>query len=116
MVMRESAPFYLEKSHAFYESFGINYYNVDNNIMKTRHAEVDCLQRLKKNPKRRYKKLNLIVFRTNKKGEALMMAKPCQHCLNYYKKHILKKGYVLDKIYYTNENGKIINLGKKSGW
>ena len=110
MDTRELVPFLLLKSRAFYVSYGMNYYNVDNDIMKTRHAEVDCLQRLKQNPKRRYKKLNLIVFRTNKKGDALMMAKPCNHCLNYYRKNLNKKGYVLDNIYYTNENGKIIKM------
>ena len=91
----------------FYESFGINYYNVDNNIFKTRHAEVDALQKLKANTKPRLKKLDLIVFRTNKKGNKLMMAKPCSCCLQYYKRNLHKKGYKLNKIYYTDENGKI---------
>jgi len=44
------------------------------------HAEVDCVQRLKKSQKNC--PINLIVFRTNNKGDKLMMAKPCQNCLN----------------------------------
>ena len=72
-------------------SFGINYYNVGS-VLLTRHAEVDALQKLKKRDKKSHlKKLDLIVFRTNKKGDKLMLAKPCQCCLNYYKKIYIKK-------------------------
>ena len=77
-------------SIAFYET-GINYYNVDSNYLKTRHAEVDVLQKLKPiKIKKKLKKINLLVYRTNKKGNNLMMAKPCINCLNYYKQNIKK--------------------------
>jgi len=91
----------------FYEA-GINYYNVDSDYLKTRHAEVDVLQKLKAiKIKKKLKKINLLVYRTNKKGNSLMMAKPCINCLNYYKKNIRKKGYKLNRIYYTSMNGLI---------
>ena len=87
--------------------------------MKTRHAEVDVIEKIKplycgreRNKCKKVnnlKKLNMLVFRTNKKGECLMNAKPCQNCLNYMK-NINKKGYKIQKIYYTNEEGYIENI------
>ena len=107
--------FFLIKGIVFY-GIGINYYNINNNCMKTRHAEVDVIEKIKplycgkrKNKCKKIKnlkKLNMLVFRTNKKGEYLMNAKPCQNCLNYMN-NIHKKGYKIQKIYYTNENGNI---------
>ena len=43
------------------------------------HAEVDCVSRLKKSEKPH--PINLIVFRTNNKGDKLMNAKPCECCI-----------------------------------
>ena len=105
----------MTKSIVFY-GIGINYYNINNNCMKTRHAEVDVIEKIKprysgkeKNKCKKVKnlkKLNMLVFRTNKKGECFMNAKPCQNCLNYMN-NIHKKGYKIQKIYYTNEKGNI---------
>ena len=110
--------FYLTKSIVFY-GIGMNYYNINNNCMKTRHAEVDVIQKIKPlysgkernkcKKVKNLKKLNMLVFRTNKKGENLMNAKPCQNCLNYMK-NINKKGYKIQKIYYTDENGEFKNI------
>ena len=36
-----------------------------------------------------------------------MMAKCCDSCLNYIHTNLPKKGYKLNKIYYTNEEGEI---------
>ena len=104
------------KSIVFYE-IGINYYKINNNSMKTRHAEVDVIEKIKPlysgkernkcKKNKNLKKLNMLVFRTNKKGKCLMNAKPCQNCLNYMN-NIHKKGYKIQKIYYTNENGVIV--------
>ena len=43
------------------------------------HAEVDCVNKLKKSEK--CVPINLIVFRTNNDGKKLMMAKSCENCL-----------------------------------
>ena len=97
----------LIKSIVFYAR-GINYYNVDNNKMKTRHAEVDAIQKLKPYKNgigKRVKQLYLLVIRTNKKGLDLMHSKPCEHCLSYVKKFSKKKGYSINKIYYINIDG-----------
>ena len=82
--------------------------------MKTRHAEVDVIEKIKplysgkeKNKCKKVKnlkKLNMLVLRTNKKGSCLMNAKPCENCLKYMK-NIYRKGYKIQKIYYTDENG-----------
>lgn len=89
-------------------SVGINKYNINKNN-DTIHAEVDCIQNLKiskeKILKKKLKKIDLFVFRTNPKGNKLMMAKPCSNCLDYIRKNIQKKGYKLNRIYFTNEDG-----------
>ena len=52
--------------------FGKNY--------KTIHAEVDAIKKLRYSKTK--KKIDILVFRTNLKGKELMMAKPCQNCIN----------------------------------
>ncbi len=52
----------------------------------------------------------MMVSRTNPKGNRLMMAKPCDCCLKYIHTNLPKKGYKLNKIYYTDENGDIKNF------
>tara|TARA_Y100000590_G_scaffold468169_1_gene649822 strand:- start:1132 stop:1524 length:393 start_codon:yes stop_codon:yes gene_type:complete len=96
------------KSSKILLSKGINKYNIDGKF-NTIHAEVDAIKKLKINYKR--KKVNLLVFRTNKQGDSLLMAKPCIHCLQYIYKNIYKKGYRLHNIYYTDYKG-IINKFK----
>tara|TARA_B110001452_G_scaffold267348_1_gene276888 strand:+ start:7790 stop:8044 length:255 start_codon:yes stop_codon:yes gene_type:complete len=70
------------------------------------HAEVDCVEKLKKSEK--ISPINLIVFRTNNDGKKLMMAKPCQNCLNIIDFTLKQKNYRLKKLCYTDENGEIV--------
>ena len=49
----------------------------------------------------------MFVSRTNPKGNRLMMAKCCDSCLKYIHTNLPKKGYKLNKSYYTNEDGEI---------
>jgi hypothetical protein len=72
------------------------------------HAEVDCVERLKKSKKKAT--INLLVFRTNNKGDKLMMAKPCDNCIHVIDFTLKKKNYKLKKIIYTNENGDLVNI------
>lgn len=67
------------------------------------HAEDDCVSRLKKSEK--CQPINLVVFRTNNKGDKLMMAKPCQNCMKTIDFTLKKKNYRLKKLIYTDENG-----------
>lgn len=72
------------------------------------HAEVDCVSHLKKSEKPH--PINLIVFRTNNKGDKLMNAKPCECCLKTIDFTLKRKNYKLKKLCYTNENGEICIL------
>ena len=93
-------------------AFGVNQYNVSFKASTKNndciHAEVDCVTNLKKSEKPQ--PLNILVFRTNNKGDVLMNAKPCQNCLKSIDFNLKRKNYVLKKIYYTNEDGNIIYL------
>lgn len=72
------------------------------------HAEVDCVNRLKKSEK--ICPINLIVFRTNNNGDKLMNAKPCDCCLKTIDFTLKRKNYKLKKLSYSDENGEICVL------
>lgn len=90
-------------------AFGHNQFNINNcacNGNKDNiHAEVDCMDKLKKAHKQ--KDLCVFVFRTNNKGDKLMMAKPCENCYNSIHLSLKKKNFKLKNIYYSDENGNI---------
>ena len=92
-------------------AFGINYYNIHNSANRKNndslHAEVDCVMKLKKREKKT--NINLVVFRTNNKGDTYMMAKPCNNCIMTINRVLDKKNYVLKGLYYTDNNN-IIKL------
>ena len=87
-------------------AFGINHYNIhncaNNNCNDSLHAEVDCVNRLKQREKKT--NINLIVFRTNNKGDNYMMAKPCKDCLDTIDRTLERKNYILKRLYYTQDN------------
>ena len=91
-------------------AFGVNQYNINNNasdsICDSLHAEVDCVNRLKKMEK--ITNINLVVFRTNNCGNNLFMSKPCENCLRTINFTLYKKNYKLKSIYYTNNDSTII--------
>jgi len=93
-------------------AFGVNQYNMNNKACKENkdciHAEVDCVNRLKKSEK--VVPINLLVFRTNNNGSNLMNAKPCSNCINAINFTLRRKNYKLKKLSYTNENGEICVL------
>lgn len=81
---------------------GINYYNIDDKYTSI-HAEVNAVQKLPPTQKRI--KVDVFVFRTNRKGNILTMSKPCDNCMNYIHKNLAMKGYRLNRIYYTDFQG-----------
>lgn len=93
-------------------AFGVNQYNINCKVSSDNknciHAEVDCINKLKKSEKIQH--LNLIVFRTNNCGDKLMMAKPCNNCINSINFTLKNKNYLLKKLYYTDQNGNILYL------
>ena len=58
--------------------------------------------------KHHYKKVDIVVIRTSKTG-IIGMSKPCIHCI--VKMHTLapQKGYRINKVYYTNECGVLVD-------
>lgn len=93
-------------------AFGVNQYNMNNKASVLNkdciHAEVDCINRLKKSEK--VVPINLLVFRTNNSGSNLMNAKPCMNCINAINFTLRRKNYRLKKLSYTNEIGEICVL------
>ena len=90
-------------------AFGHNQFNINNcacdNNRDCIHAEVDCMNNLKKTHKQ--KNISIFVFRTNNKGDKLMMARPCQNCYNAIDFNLKKKNFKLKTIYYSDESGEI---------
>ena len=78
-------------------------------MLRTRHAEIDCLQQLrpfKRTKKKRFKRLNMLVVRTDKIGVKLMLSSPCQTCIKYVSTRARLKGYIFNKIYYMTDGGR----------
>tara|TARA_B100000900_G_scaffold415334_1_gene444839 strand:- start:734 stop:1024 length:291 start_codon:yes stop_codon:yes gene_type:complete len=90
-------------------AFGHNQYNLNNKASEENkdciHAEVDCVNRLKKSEKTSH--INLLVFRTNNNGDKLMNAKPCENCLKTIDFTLKRKNYKLKKLCYSDINGNI---------
>ena len=95
----------------FYET-GYNKYNIGLNSLnkhpQTVHAEIDVCMKIRYTKK--VKKVNLLVIRTNPSGTKLLMAKPCNNCIINSKRILNSKGYILNKIIYSNEEGELITL------
>jgi hypothetical protein len=91
-------------------SIGVNLYNTDLNMSfkshtpQTIHAEHNAIYKLPYNHKKRRKVIDIIVFRTNKKGNSLLMSKSCQNCLTHLERGIINKNYKLRDFYYTDKN------------
>lgn len=84
------------------ETIAFNEYDSKYN---TKHAEQECINKYK-NKIRKYKKdkkkFNLLVIRLSTQNK-LLNSKPCHECCR-----VLKESGIINKIYYSNENGHII--------
>ena len=95
-------------------AIGTNIYNSDlnskykNHYPLTIHAEENACYKLPVNQNKKGKKIDIIVFRTNKKGETLSMAKSCDNCKYHIKTTLYNKNYKLRNFYYTDQEGQII--------
>jgi len=103
---------HLRKIISVFYAFGHNQYNLNNKACAENkdniHAEVDCVQRLKKSEKIAH--ISLLVFRTNNNGIKLLNAKPCACCIKTIDFTLKQKNYKLKKLFYSDENGNIISL------
>lgn len=88
---------------------GFNKYNTDYyNKRDSIHAEVDAVKKLKYSDNT--KKVDILVFRTNNKGNGCFMAKPCDNCMNCLYQNCFKKNYKIHRVYYTNNDGNILKM------
>jgi cytidine deaminase len=68
------------------------------------HAEHCCINKLPYS--RKPIKINILVVRFTKNGQ-LSNSKPCSKCVKMMLDYFPKKGYIVKKIWYSNEYGKI---------
>lgn len=61
---------------------------------------------------RKKKKVDIIVFRTNKTASSLLCSKPCNNCIKGVYNTLYHKNYKLNKFYYVNYDGEIEILNK----
>lgn len=85
-------------------AFGFNQYNIDKKF-KSIHAEHDAVNKLRFCEKN--KKVDVLIFRISKNGCNVMLGAPCESCRQHLKYGIKKKGYKLNKVYYTTNFGDI---------
>jgi len=72
------------------------------------HAEMEAISRLPPLPlKAKKKRIILIVIRINRYGD-LLNSTPCFKCIKHLTRLNKSSGYKIDKIYYSNKDGKIV--------
>jgi hypothetical protein len=91
-------------------NYGENQYkDPDFPCMASIHAEVNAMHKLPYLPRhKRPKKVDLLVIRVNR-GGSMGNSKPCLNCVQQMSKFLPMKGYTLDTIYYTTQNGIIVS-------
>jgi len=88
-------------------SIGINLYHSSNRNDST-HAEVSAILNLPcKGRNKKLYKINIIVIRTSLSGK-VGNSKPCFRCILNMLTLPQKRGYIIKNVYYSNENGQII--------
>lgn len=94
-------------------SFGINKYSDSEGKKPSIHAEYDAISKLM--PIKRKKKLeaiDILVIRVSRINN-IQMSKPCFNCIQIMKTIPEKKGYKINNIYYSNNNGDIVKTNIK---
>ena len=95
-------------------SYGVNQIGNTKGQNPGIHAECDAILKLRplKN-KKKLQSINLLVIRLSSKNK-IQSSKPCNNCIETMKILPQKKGYKIENIYYSNEEGNIIktNLNK----
>ena len=78
------------------------------------HAEEDALSKLIPLKKRkRLEPINILVIRVSPKNK-IQSSKPCSNCLKIMNTLPEKKGYKIENVYYSNEEGNIVKTTLKS--
>lgn len=94
----------IEKHHIL--SIGSNCFKNQQNIhIPSVHAEINAIDKIKKNYEtKKLQSINLLIIRVNKLGE-VKMSKPCQYCIGHLSTFPTKKGYKINKIIYSLDDG-----------
>lgn len=72
------------------------------------HAEHDAIINLPCLPRKHHtKKVDIVIVKTSKTG-CLGNSKPCLHCLAMMQMLAPKKGYRIDRVFYSNEFGHMV--------
>jgi len=89
-------------------SFGVNQMGDSNGNVPGIHAEEDALSKLMPlKYKKKLEPINLLVIRLSPKNK-LQSSKPCFNCVKLLSIIPMKKGYKLENIYYSDDEGNII--------
>ena len=80
--------------------------NIARNEYKSCHAEHEAINRLKNRNTKQLMGINIYVLR-NTLTRSVGMSKPCAHCLAIMCTLPQKKGYKINNIFYTDQNGTI---------
>jgi cytidine deaminase len=100
----------INQSIVFY-AFGYNQYNIGINFLSI-HAEHHAVNKLRYSNKR--KKVDVIIFRICNNGEDILCAAPCENCQRILINGIKNKGYILNRVYYTNKLNETFSCIKKN--
>jgi cytidine deaminase len=94
-------------------SYGVNQIGNTKGQNPGIHAECDAILKLRplKN-KKKLQSINLLVIRLSSKNK-IQSSKPCNNCIETMKILPQKKGYKIENIYYSNEEGNIIKTNLK---
>jgi cytidine deaminase len=84
----------------------MNFYKNQENGGKTVHAECAAINKLPNRFNKATKKINILVIRTTKTGK-LSTSKPCYNCIMNMNNDAPRKGYKIEWVYYSNEDGSI---------
>ena len=125
IIFRRASADIIITSHVFYKgkgtmkkarilSFGVNQLGDINGNTPGIHAEEDALSKLMPlKYKKHLEPINILVIRLSPKNK-LQISKPCSNCIRLLSIIPKRKGYKLENIYYSDENGDIIKTNLQS--
>lgn len=88
-------------------SYGENHYKPAESCFKSIHAEDHAIRKLVTLPKqKKLKKVDMLVIRVSKTG-VMGNSKPCAHCIHLLAHQLPSKGYMLSRVFFSNDKGVI---------
>lgn len=111
-ILLENNDIYMTRPNTNIISYGINSYGIDHKypgcIHAGIHAEIDAINKLPTiRNKHKHKQINLFITRLSITCR-MLNSKPCNNCIKQMKYLTYLKGYNIKRIYYSDDNGNII--------